>query len=137
MVKDEISLAVKTQVGETRKVIRGLNQMTQQVDGRVFTDTEVGKDFEDYAQHQVLAAVIKLGKILGVTVPAAEAARIAKTQVSKWISSLTADPATPVHGGTTPTPAHTTTPAPGGSAHPAAHPTPEPTDDPDTNSGSR
>jgi hypothetical protein len=135
LVLGELTRTAQAKVGATRSVIRGLNKMTEQVVGRQFTDTDYGREFEQYAQHRVVAGLIKMGKILGIAIPATIAEQIGKTQVEKVIHNMTTEDNTstgnPGHGsspargsgggpiGTTPSPSHA---APTGGAAPAVHP---------------
>lgn len=86
--KHEVSLAIKAQIGGTRKAVRSLNKLTEQVTGRLFTDTTTGKGLQTYAKHQFAAHLIRLGKLLGITVPVAIAEEVSGHQMEKFLKSL-------------------------------------------------
>jgi hypothetical protein len=90
-VKHEVSLAIKAQIGGTRKAVRSLNKLTEQVTGRLFTDSTTGKGLQAYAKHQLAANLIRLGKLMGVTIPVAVADEISGHQVAKFLKSLFTD----------------------------------------------
>ena len=78
-------LACRARAGSGVTLIQELNQLTQQVDGRLFTETQLGREFTQYAQNKIVAVIIKLGKLVGISVSAAEAEQIAQHQVGKFV----------------------------------------------------
>lgn len=90
-VRHETSLAIKAEVGATRKAVRSLNRLTEQVTGRLFTDSTTGKGLQVYARHQFAAHLIRLGKLVGVTIPVALADEVSGHQMTKFFKSLLSD----------------------------------------------
>jgi hypothetical protein len=117
-VLHEVSLALRAQVGETRKIVRELNKLTQQVVGRMFTDTTVGQAFQRYAQHILTVGLIRSAKIFGVPISYAVAEEISDHQIKKFILSLGAEPSEGPSG--SPSKAPLGIPAGGGRGGPGA-----------------
>jgi hypothetical protein len=88
LVKDEVTLTAKAQIGKTRVLVRDLNKLTQQISGRTFTKTQAGAHLEQFAKRHVTMVIIRIGALMGITIPSAEAIKIASERVPAYIEQL-------------------------------------------------
>jgi hypothetical protein len=94
LVKDEIKLALKTELGRTRRIVNRVVKLTRQVDGRAFLDTPEGKKLEDFAGSQIFRSIVRIAKVAGIPIAGVyhdQVLQIAKNAAHKFMQVLVGD----------------------------------------------
>ncbi len=84
LVKGELKLFVSTRLGNTRRFIREMNQLTSKYFGQKFTETTYGVEFKKFEQSLVMNMVSKGFSALKIAAPPSIVAALVKYHEQMW-----------------------------------------------------